>query len=46
MFPAVRKEHKYYIVLINIDSQYHTRTGVTQPNQDIFNENVTGDIVA
>ena len=46
IFPAVRKERKYYIVLINIDSQYHTRAGVTQSDQDIFNENITGDIVA
>ena len=46
MFPAIRKERKYYIVLINVDSQYHARTGVTQSGQDIFNENITGDIVA
>ena len=45
-FQQSEKNVNIYIVLITIDSQYHARTGVTQPDQDIFNENITGDIVA
>ena len=46
MLPAVGKERNYYIVLTNIDSQYHTKTGITQSDQNIFNQVITDDIAA